>query len=199
MSTTFKIIIAIIIVAVFILIGIGASKKAQAPNSMSTSQVGTDTVVMTTSMGDIILELFGNEAPTTVENFINLINDDFYNGTRFHRVIKDFMIQGGDPQSKDITLASKWGTGGPGYKFDDEIYKGNHNGIGTIAMANSGPNTNGSQFFINVAENDYLDTKHTVFGRVIEGMDIVMNISNAETGINDRPANDIVIKKIVIK
>src|SRR3989344_4331201 len=118
-----------------------------------------------TSKGDIVIE-FAAGTPNTVANFIKLASAGFYDGTKFHRVIKGFMIQGGDPLSKDDTKQAYWGTGGPGYQFGDEIHAENRNDIGTIAMANSGPNTNGSQFFINVANNNFLDTKHTVFGKV---------------------------------
>ena len=121
------------------------------------------------------------DAPKTTENFVKLAKEGFYDGTKFHRVIKGFMIQGGDPQTKDDALMARWGTGGPGYKFEDEIHGQNRNDVGTIAMANSGPNTNGSQFFINTAPNNFLDAKHTVFGKVIQGMDVVNAIQDVET------------------
>ncbi|MBI5400834.1 MAG: peptidylprolyl isomerase, partial [Candidatus Yonathbacteria bacterium] len=143
------------------------------------------TVVMTTNKGAITLELFGDKKPKTVENFVKLAKEGFYNGTRFHRVIKGFMIQGGDPLSKDVANQNRWGTGGPGYSFADELATENKNVIGAIAMANSGPNTNGSQFFINTANNNFLDTKHTVFGKVTAGMDVVAAIENTKTGAND--------------
>src|SRR5881397_155592 len=113
--------------------------------------------VVATARGTIEVELFADEVPDTVANFQKLAGSGFYDGTKFHRVIAGFMIQGGDPFSKDDTKSAQWGTGGPGYMFADEIRPDNHNVIGTIAMANSGPNTNGSQFFINVANNGYLD------------------------------------------
>lgn len=157
------------------------------------------TVVMTTNKGAITLELFADKKPKTVENFVKLAKEGFYNGTRFHRVIKGFMIQGGDPLSKDLANQNRWGTGGPGYAFADEIGTENKNDIGTISMANSGPNTNGSQFFINTANNNFLDTKHTAFGRVIAGMEAVTAIENTKTGQNDRPIEDMIIEKVEVK
>lgn len=106
------------------------------------------------------------------------------------------MIQGGDPQTKDDSLVTRWGTGGPGYQFADEIHENNRNEAGTIAMANSGPDTNGSQFFINVADNTFLDTKHTVFGRVVSGMDVVKAIEGTPTGASDRPLEAVVINSV---
>src|SRR3989338_5514058 len=110
-----------------------------------------------TTKGDIVIELMESDAPNTVANFVKLAKAGFYDGTKFHRVIKDFMIQGGDPQTKDDSLMARWGTGGPGYTFEDEIHAHNKNDIGTIAMANAGPDTNGSQFFINTPENSFLN------------------------------------------
>lgn len=152
-----------------------------------------------TNQGDITIEFFDADAPNTVANFIKLAGAGFYNGTKFHRVIAGFMIQGGDPLSKDESQEARWGTGGPGYRFEDEIHANNKNAIGTIAMANSGPNTNGSQFFINVANNNFLDPKHTVFGRVTDGMDVVEKIQNTQTGANDRPLSPVVIESITLK
>jgi len=137
-----------------------------------------------------------------VANFLKLAKEGFYDGVKFHRVIKGFMIQGGDPLSKDDSKINLWGTGGPGYSFADELGRGNENNrndVGTISMANSGPNTNGSQFFINVVSNNFLDTKHVVFGKVMSGMDIVKEIENMPTllpGIADRPASAVVIENI---
>ncbi|MES2985809.1 MAG: peptidylprolyl isomerase [Patescibacteria group bacterium] len=149
-----------------------------------------------TSRGSIDLELFEEIAPNTVANFIKLAKEGFYNGVKFHRVIKGFMIQGGDPLSKEEAESHRWGTGGPGYMFEDEIGDTNGNYTGTISMANAGPNTNGSQFFINVKDNNFLDAKHTVFGRVSNGMDVVHEIENTETGANDRPTSPVVIEGI---
>lgn len=151
-----------------------------------------------TNQGVIRIELFSDRAPATVENFTRLAGEGFYDGTRFHRVIAGFMIQGGDPLTKDEKLAARWGTGGPGYTFADEIHDENRNVPGSISMANAGPHTNGSQFFINVAHNDFLDSKHTVFGKVIEGMDVVDAIEAQETDSADRPRESIVIEKVTI-
>ena len=154
--------------------------------------------ILHTNMGDITIE-FNPNTPKTTENFIKLAQAGFYNGTKFHRVIKGFMNQGGDPLSKDDKMMARWGTGGPGYQFADEITSDNHNKPGTIAMANSGPNTNGSQFFINVADNSFLDTKHTVFAAVTAGAEAVMAINNVKTGEADRPVEPVIITSIEFK
>ena len=141
-----------------------------------------------TNAGPVTVELFDDDAPKTVENFRKLAADGFYDGLIFHRVIPDFMIQGGCPEGM--------GTGGPGYTFEDEI---NDNKVvrGALAMANAGPNTNGSQFFIVTAEEaPWLDGKHTVFGRVSDGMDSVSAIESTPTEAGDRPAEDQVIERI---
>jgi peptidyl-prolyl cis-trans isomerase B (cyclophilin B) len=141
-----------------------------------------------TNHGPIAIELFDDDAPKTVENFTKLARDGFYDGIIFHRVIPDFMIQGGDPTGT--------GSGGPGYTFADEF---NDNKVvrGALAMANAGPNTNGSQFFIVTTEAaSWLDGKHTVFGRVTDGMDVVDAISALETDARDRPTTDVVIERI---
>ena len=141
-----------------------------------------------TSEGSIELELHADDAPKTVENFIKLSLDGFYDGVIFHRVIPDFMIQGGDPTGT--------GTGGPGYEFDDEFNE--HKVVrGALAMANAGPNTNGSQFFIVTAEaTPWLDGKHTVFGRVTSGMEVVDRIAQADRDANDRPREMISIERV---
>ena len=155
-------------------------------------------VIMQTNLGEIKIDLFSSDAPKTVENFVKLAKSGFYDNVKFHRVIKGFMIQSGDPLSKDDSLKNKWGTGGPGYTFADEIHSNNYNVAGTISMANAGSDTNGSQFFINTVDNNYLDSKHTVFGKVIEGMDVVRSIENTDTEGLDRPIDDVVIKSIKI-
>lgn len=149
-----------------------------------------------TNKGSITIEFLENFAPNTVANFVKLAESGFYNGVKFHRVIPGFMIQGGDPLTKDNSKKDAWGTGGPGYQFADEISANNKNSYGTISMANSGPNTNGSQFFINVADNNFLDPKHTVFGKVTEGMEVVEMISKVATDANDRPLEEVVILSI---
>ena len=153
--------------------------------------------VMKTNFGNIELEFFQKDAPQPVENFLKLAKSGFYNGTKFHRVIPDFMIQGGDPNSKDNNWADD-GPGGPGYSFEDEINR--HKLVkGVLAMANSGPDTNGSQFFIVTAEaTPWLDGKHTVFGRVADGMDLVSKIENLFKNQNDHPLDDAVILKVEI-
>lgn len=156
------------------------------------------TATFTTNKGVIELELFSELASKTVENFTKLANDNFYNDVKFHRVIQGFMIQSGDPLSKDDDMSDRWGTGGPGYTFEDEIHAENNNVVGTISMANAGPNTNGSQFFINTADNSFLDTKHTVFGKVTSGMDVVSAIESVETFPNDRPVEPVIINSITI-
>jgi cyclophilin family peptidyl-prolyl cis-trans isomerase len=141
---------------------------------------------MQTTKGAIEIELFDEDAPKTVANFVKLAREGFYDGVIFHRVIEDFMIQGGDPTGT--------GTGGPGYKFEDEF---NRHKVerGALAMANAGPNTNGSQFFIVTADaTPWLDGKHTVFGRVTSGMDVVDEISRAEKDARDKPHDEIRIE-----
>jgi cyclophilin family peptidyl-prolyl cis-trans isomerase len=143
---------------------------------------------MQTNQGAIEIELFDDDAPKTVENFKKLANDGFYNGVIFHRVIPDFMIQGGDPTGT--------GTGGPGYQFEDEF---NDHKVerGALAMANAGPNTNGSQFFIVTAEaTPWLDGKHTVFGKVTSGMEVVDAIEQTETDPRDKPLEEMRIESI---
>jgi cyclophilin family peptidyl-prolyl cis-trans isomerase len=145
---------------------------------------------MSTNHGDITIELFDEDAPKTVENFKKLAADGFYDGLIFHRIIKDFMIQGGCPQGT--------GTGGPGYTFEDEI--NDHKAVrGSLAMANAGPNTNGSQFFIVTLEaTPWLDGKHTVFGQVTDGMDVVDTLEGLPTDGRDRPRDDAKIEKLTI-
>lgn len=157
------------------------------------------TAILNTSKGAITIELYADLAPNTVANFTKLAGEKFYDGVKFHRVIKGFMIQGGDPLSKDDSKMMYWGTGGPGYKFADELGPKNKNDVGTISMANAGPNTNGSQFFINTAANNFLDGKHTVFGKVTAGMDVVSAIENVKTNENDRPLEAVVINSITLK
>jgi len=170
-------------------------KKIDKPIIKPTNTQNKMHATLHTTKGDVTIE-FSSETPNTTANFVKLAKTGFYDGVKFHRVIKGFMIQGGDPLSKDDSASARWGTGGPGYMFEDEITPDNHNDIGTISMANSGPDTNGSQFFINTAPNNFLDTKHTVFGRVTAGMDVVKAIESTETGPNDRPIEPMVIKSI---
>ncbi|USZ67538.1 peptidylprolyl isomerase [Halorussus salilacus] len=175
------------------------------------------TATLHTNHGDIEVRLFDERAPKTVENFVNLAEHDpaandepapetttwkdpetgeirgdaLYDGVLFHRVIEDFMIQGGDPTGT--------GRGGPGYQFDDEFHPElRHDGPGKLSMANSGPNTNGSQFFITLDAQPHLDDKHAVFGEVVDGMDVVEEIGSVPTGRNDKPADDVVLESVEV-
>jgi peptidyl-prolyl cis-trans isomerase A (cyclophilin A) len=144
-----------------------------------------------TNQGSITLELFEDKAPITTENFIKLAESGFYNGLIFHRIIKDFMIQGGCPEGS--------GRGGPGYKIKDEFHPDlKHDGAGVLSMANAGPNTGGSQFFITLVATAWLNGKHSVFGKVTEGLDILQKIGTAQTGAGDRPAQDVVMESVTI-
>ena len=167
---------------------------------------GTYAKVVTTE-GNFTIRLFDQEAPRTVENFVGLaegtkqwsdprtnqkVQQPYYNGTIFHRVIDGFMIQGGDPLGQGI--------GGPGYNFADEFHpKLRHNKAGILSMANRGPNTNGGQFFITLAPTPHLDDRHAVFGEVIDGMDVISKIGKTKTGDRDRPVKDIVIQAVTIE
>ena len=156
------------------------------------------TATFYTTLGTIEIELFEDTMPVTTENFIKLIEEGFYEDTKFHRVISGFMIQGGDPLSADDSKKAMWGTGGPGYNIKDEFGSVGNN-KGTIAMANAGPNTGGSQFFINLVNNNFLDSKHPVFGNVVSGMEVVENIGKVATAQADQPVEDVVIEKIIIE
>jgi len=161
----------------------------------------------TTSEGSFVIRLFDKEAPKTVANFVGLVEGTkawkdpvteepvtrpFFNGLTFHRIIDGFMIQGGCPLGN--------GTGGPGYRFEDEFHPSlRHRGPGILSMANSGPNTNGSQFFITLAPTPHLDNRHSVFGEVVEGLDVVQKIGKVKTGRQDRPVDAVVIEKVVIE
>ena len=148
--------------------------------------------VFETNKGTFEIELFTEKAPITTKNFIDLVNKKFYDGLIFHRVIADFMIQGGDPDGD--------GTGGPGYEIKDEFHKDlKHNSAGILSMANAGPNTGGSQFFITLIPTPWLDGKHSVFGKVTKGMNIVNEIGKVQVDSNDKPVEDIVINRITIK
>src|SRR5205809_4557039 len=144
-----------------------------------------------TSMGNFTIELFDQQTPNTVANFIKLTEKNFYDGVIFHRVIDGFMIQGGDPTGT--------GRGGPGYTFADEIDPTlKHNAEGMLSMANAGPNTNGSQFFITLVPTPHLDGRHTVFGKVVEGIDVVRKIGKTKTA-GDRPVPDVVMNKVTVE
>lgn len=146
-------------------------------------------VLLETTEGNVVIELYSKEMPITAGNFEKLVREGFYDGVIFHRVIDGFMIQGGDPTGT--------GTGGPGYKIKDEFTKTDldKNNRGTISMANAGPNTGGSQFFINLVNNNYLDGRHPVFGKVVEGMDVIDKIGKIQTDSGDKPLTEVRIIK----
>jgi peptidyl-prolyl cis-trans isomerase A (cyclophilin A) len=180
-------------------VSFGASAQAQ-------EKKGPVYATLKTSMGDIVIQLFEDKAPKTVANFIELatgakewtdpktgekVKRSLYNGTIFHRVIPGFMIQGGDPLGN--------GTGGPGYRFEDEFNPDlKHSKPGTLSMANAGPNTNGSQFFITNKATPWLDGKHSVFGEVVKGQNVVDAIANVPRDLRDKPMKDVVIQEVVI-
>jgi cyclophilin family peptidyl-prolyl cis-trans isomerase len=142
-----------------------------------------------TNQGEFSIELFEDKAPATTKNFVDLAEKGFYDGVIFHRVIDGFMIQGGDPTGT--------GRGGPGYTIKDEFHPElKHDAAGMLSMANAGPNTGGSQFFITLAATPWLDRKHAIFGRVTQGMDVVERIGKSQTGRNDRPLEDVRIEEI---
>ncbi|MFA7216905.1 MAG: peptidylprolyl isomerase [Candidatus Paceibacterota bacterium] len=218
-------IISLIVVALLIVGGVylfGEKKESavlgttnDGDNSLTGSPLSTDTngqsnpdtdlktqtkkeknmITLETNYGKIVFETYNNDAPKTVNNFITLTEKGFYDNLTFHRVIKGFMIQGGDPNGN--------GTGGPGYKFEDELnpntqsYKNGYK-KGVVAMANSGPDTNGSQFFI-MTEDYPLPNSYTIFGKVVEGQDVVDTIANVQTGANDKPISPVVMKKVTVE
>jgi cyclophilin family peptidyl-prolyl cis-trans isomerase len=149
-------------------------------------------VTFRTNQGTFKVEMLEDSAPKTAENFITLVQKGFYNGVIFHRVIDGFMIQGGDPTGT--------GRGGPGYQIQDEFGKGlRHDVEGMLSMANAGPNTGGSQFFVTLAPTPWLDGKHAIFGKVVEGMDVVRKIGKVQTRPGDRPAQDVVMEEVSLE
>lgn len=180
-------IIFLVILCSLSVVACGNEKKVEQAASMNQA-----TAIFETSMGNFEVKLATDLAPKTCENFISLAKKNFYNGIIFHRVIDNFMIQGGDPTGT--------GTGGPGYKIKDEFSsKLTHEGAGILSMANSGPNTGGSQFFITLRACPWLDGKHAVFGKITQGMDVVYKIGKVKTDGNDKPLEPVIIKKIIIK
>jgi len=180
----------IFIIAIVLILAIGAYKMTNNSNR----------VKLETNHGDIVINLY-NDMPITTGNFKKLVEEGFYNGILFHRIIDGFMIQGGDPLTKDPTKQTLWGTGGSENIQDEFTHAGgNKNNQYTISMANAGPNTGSSQFFINVNPNgnNFLDDKHPAFGKVIEGMDVVDKIAKVETGAQDRPVEEVKIIKATI-
>jgi len=197
--SVFGVLVVIGLVGVIGYKGTRAGNTNNQDNNKSEVKTMTEKIgILETNLGTIKFKLFSDAAPKTVENFQTLASNGFYDGVKFHRVIKDFMVQTGDPNSKDDDWTND-GMGGPGYTFQDEIndYKLIR---GRVAMANSGVDTNGSQFFIVTKESTpWLDGKHTVFGEVIEGMDVVDKIEAASTNENDHPLEDIVINKALVE
>ncbi len=173
----FLIVVSVLIIGVF-------AFKLTGNTTMTNTKVKLET-----NKGDIVIELY-SQMPITTGNFEKLVKQGFYDGVIFHRIIPGFMIQGGDPTGT--------GMGGPGYNIKDEFKGEQKNNRGTIAMANAGPNTGGSQFFINLVNNNFLDNKHPVFGKVIEGMDVVDAIAKVDTDSNDKPIEDVVVVKAEI-
>lgn len=174
------------------------AQQSQEPTTSKTDKEKTKTPIenriaeIDTNFGTMTIELFEDKAPITTKNFIDLSEKKFYDGLTFHRVIEDFMIQGGDPDGN--------GTGGPGYAIEDEFHLSlTHSKKGILSMANSGPNTGGSQFFITLIATPWLDGKHAVFGQIIEGEDVLDEIGDIKTGANDTPVTPVTIKKITIK
>jgi len=173
-------------------VGTNDNQKNMKEETMSTEKT---VAVLETNMGTIEIELFPDITPKAVENFTGLANKGYYNGIIFHRVIKDFMIQGGDPTGTGSGGESIWGKSfedefSPDLQFDEPGY---------LAMANAGPNTNGSQFFITVVPTAWLNGHHTIFGKVIKGMDVVYAISKVQTGPGDKPVKDVVMQKVTIE
>lgn len=171
-------------------------------NGSTTMQIPEKITSATITTNKGVIEItFATNTPVTVKNFETLATSGFYEGTRFHRVIRDFMIQGGDPLSKDVANKSSWGTGGPGYTFKDEFHPNDAFPQGTVAMAKQeAPNTNGSQFFIvtAIAGTPWLVGKHTVFGHITKGLDVALKINEVETGPGDVPLDDVIVEKIEI-
>ena len=189
---------------VFSIISIGIIGACTNEKNENSKTINEDDVTMSdsitvavieTNMGTIEIELFADQTPKTVENFIGLSEKGYYNGVIFHRVIDNFMIQGGDPTGTGRGGESFWGG-----KFADEFVPTlKHDGPGILSMANAGPNTNGSQFFITLVATPWLDGKHTVFGKVINGMDVVFAIGKVKTGAGDKPVKDVVMKQVTIE
>ena len=166
-------------------------QKFSAPPEMGIDPSKRYTAVIDTSMGEMVVSLDPLKAPKTVNNFVFLALHHYYDGIIFHRVIKNFMIQGGDPLGN--------GTGGPGYRFEDEFHPDlRHGKAGIVSMANAGPNTNGSQFFITSRATPHLDGRHSVFGEVIKGQDVVSAIAAAPRDSRDRPSKEVVLKEVII-
>lgn len=196
--------ISALFISSFLLIGCNQTTMDTTTDTTDTAKLGaiseekSDTqtenriAVIETNMGTMEIELYEQRAPITTKNFIDLSEKGYYDGLKFHRVIEGFMIQGGDPNGD--------GSGGPGYSIEDEFHlELTHSKAGILSMANSGPNSGGSQFFITLAATSWLDGKHAVFGEVVKGEDVLKKIGNVETAPGDKPLEDIIMEKVTIK
>ncbi len=185
----------IIVIGILLLVtlaGCSTQNVVEEENIGGEEKMGNRIAIIETNLGTMEVELYEDKAPNTTKNFIDLTEKGFYDGIIFHRIIPDFMIQGGDPKGQ--------GTGGPGYTIKDEFHPDlKHDSAGILSMANSGPNTGGSQFFITLVPTPWLDNKHAVFGKVIKGMDVLETIGTVETGAMDKPVKEIVMNKVTIK
>ena len=180
------------LLATFVLFTTGCSAAGMNDKDKGAKKMANPIAVFETNHGTFEIELFEDKAPITVKNFIDLAEKGFYNGLIFHRVIDGFMIQGGDPNGT--------GTGGPGYVIPDEFHKDlKHDSEGVLSMANAGPNTGGSQFFITLAATPWLDGHHSVFGKVVKGMDVVREIGKVDTDFQDKPLAKVVMEKVTIR
>jgi cyclophilin family peptidyl-prolyl cis-trans isomerase len=188
----FKVILFLLFVFLFLTNQFLFSQNKKGKKNTKSKQT---VAIIQTNMGTIELELFADKTPKTVENFVGLAKKGYYNGVIFHRVIDKFMIQGGDPTGTGRGGESFWGG-----RFEDEIVPElKHDSEGILSMANAGPNTNGSQFFITLVPTPWLDGKHTVFGKVIKGMEVVRAIGKVQTNQQDRPLKDVVMEKVTIE
>ena len=182
----------VFLLATFVLFTTGCSAAGMNDKDKGAKKMANPIAVFETNHGTFEIELFEDKAPITVKNFIDLAEKGFYDGLIFHRVIDGFMIQGGDPNGT--------GTGGPGYTIPDELHKDlKHDSEGVLSMANAGPNTGGSQFFITLAATPWLDGHHSVFGKVVKGMDVVREIGKVDTDFQDKPLAKVVMEKVTIR
>ena len=182
----------VFLLATFVLFTTGCSAAGMNDKDKGAKKMANPIAVFETNHGTFEIELFEDKAPITVKNFIDLAEKGFYDGLLFHRVIDGFMIQGGDPNGM--------GTGGPGYTIPDEFHKDlKHDSEGVLSMANAGPNTGGSQFFITLAATPWLDGHHSVFGKVVKGMDVVREIGKVDTDFQDKPLAKVVMEKVTIR
>ena len=182
----------VFLLAAFVLFTTGCSAASMNDKDKGAKKMANPIAVFETNHGTFEIELFEDKAPITVKNFIDLAEKGFYDGLIFHRVIDGFMIQGGDPNGM--------GTGGPGYTIPDEFHKDlKHDSEGVLSMANAGPNTGGSQFFITLAATPWLDGHHSVFGKVVKGMDVVREIGKVDTDFQDKPLAKVVMEKVTIR